>query len=240
MRLSQVFLSDKRYIDKIVSFINPHNEDVFLEVGPGMGNFTFEFLSKGCEVVAIEVDKFFCEMLRLRGVDVICEDYLKVNVEGEIRKRDINPPIRFFSSVPYHITHSMLIKVCKERRLYSDIHLILQMEVAKKITSQVNTKSYGAFSVLMQALFQISLLFNIPNTAFSPRPRVHSSLVKLIPKPEMFHIDENRFLKMLNAFFKKRRRKMKNVNPHIPGELRDLRPENVPVNIWINLYISQK
>ncbi len=236
MKHSQVFLKDENFIKRVVDSLDVKPGDFFVEVGPGMGSITFELLKRGTRVLVIEIDEFLCGLLRMKGVDVICRDYLKVDISKELEKRGISPPIRFFSSIPYHITHSILLKICSERKLYKDINLILQYEVGKKLAAEHNTKTYGAFTVLMKTVFDISLVFNIPNRAFSPIPKVHSSLIKLIPKPENSDIDCERFLKFLNRFFKNRRKKIKNIYPNVPEEMADLRPENIPPETWLKFF----
>lgn len=239
MKHSQVFLKDENFIKRVVNSLDIKPGDFFVEVGPGMGNITFELLKRGARVLAIEIDGFLCGILRIKGVDVICGDYLRVNISEELEKRGISPPVRFFSSVPYHITHSILLKICSERKLYRDVNLILQYEVGKKLMAEYNTKTYGAFTVLIKTLFEVFLVFNIPNKAFSPIPKVHSSLIKLIPKPEIFYVDCERFLKFLNVFFKNRRKKIKNIYPYVPEEIGDLRPENLSPETWLKLFLFE-
>lgn len=239
MKHSQVFLKDKGFIGKIVDHLQVKEGDLFVEVGPGMGSITFEILNRGGRVLGIEIDEFFCGYLRSKGVDVICGDYLKVEIKRELELRGISPPVRFFSSVPYHITHMILLKICSERALYSDINLILQLEVAEKLLAKPNTKKYSSFTVLMNALFEISRPFNIPNRAFSPVPKVHSSLLSLKPKPENFWINCEEFLRFLNKFFSERRKKMRNIDPKVPEDFKDLRPENLSVDDWLKLFKSR-
>lgn len=239
MIYSQVFLKDENFIKRVVDSLNIKPGDFFVEVGPGMGNITLELIKMGARVLAVEIDEFLCGLLRIKGIDVICGDYLKVNISKELEKRGISPPVRFFSSVPYHITHKVLLKICSERELYRDINVILQYEVGKKLTAKHNTKTYSAFTVLMKTMFDISIVFNIPNKAFSPIPKVHSSLLRLVPKPENRDINCERFLKFLNRFFKNRRKKVKNIYPSVPKELENLRPENIPPETWLKLFLAE-
>ncbi len=239
MKHSQVFLTDEIFISRILDHLNIKEGEFFVEVGPGMGNITFGIIRRGGKVLAIEIDGFLCGYLRSKGLDVICGDYLNVDVEDELRLRNISPPVRFFSSVPYHITHKVLLKICYERYLYCDVNLILQLEVAEKLLAKPNTKKYSSFTVLMNSLFEVSRIFNIPNRAFSPIPKVHSSLVLLIPKPENLRINCEEFLGFLNRFFSERRRKLKNIDRNVPERFKDLRPENLSVEDWLELFKSR-
>lgn len=239
MKHSQVFLRDENFIGRVLDFLEVKEGDSFVEVGPGMGNITFGILRRGGKILAIEIDEFFCGYLKTKGVDVICGDYLNVEVEKELKLRGIPIPVRFFSSVPYHITHKILLKICFERALYSDITLILQLEVAEKLLAKPNTKKYSSFTVLMNTLFEISRIFNIPNRAFSPIPKVHSSLISLKPKPETLEINCEEFLRFLNRFFSERRKKLKNLDRNIPERFKDLRPENLTFEDWLSLFKSR-
>ncbi|NPB03131.1 MAG: ribosomal RNA small subunit methyltransferase A [Thermotogae bacterium] len=236
MRFSQVFLKDKRLIERVIESLNVKEEDFFVEVGPGMGAITFPLLKKGVRILTIEIDNFLCAALRLKGVDAVCSDYLKTDVGSLLEDRGISSPVRFFSSVPYHITHNFLLKVFGERRLYSDVHLILQKEVADRLISPPRKKSYGPFSILAQTLFKVSVPLHIPRWAFSPIPKVSSSLVSLVPIEERSGIDVHSFLSFLKRPFGRRRKKIKNTSPHLPKEYWDFRPEELSPEVWLDLF----
>lgn len=238
MRLSQVFLKDERVIRRIIEAVSPSGGDVFVEVGPGLGVITFPLMDAGARVVAVEIDTFLCMNLRRKGVDAVCGDYLKTDVESLLRERDMEGKVRFFSSVPYHITHDLLLKVFGERRLYRDIHLILQKEVADRLVAEEGSKTYGPFSVIAQTLFQPKVLFKVPRGAFSPVPKVHSALVRLVPREDRLNVDVIRFLKFLKVPFSRRRKKLKNTMRNVPEEFADLRPEDLPPEVWMSLYMD--
>ncbi len=239
MRLSQVFLRDERVIKRIVEAVSPSEGDVFVEVGPGLGVITFPLMEAGARVVAVEIDTFLCMSLRRKGVDAVCGDYLKTDVEALLKERGVEGKARFFSSVPYHITHDLLLKVFGERSLYGDIHLILQKEVADRLVAEEGSKTYGPFSVIARTLFHPKVLFRIPRGAFSPVPKVHSALVRLVPREDGLNVDVIRFLKFLKVPFSRRRKKLKNTMKDVPEEFADLRPENLPPEVWIKLYLDR-
>jgi len=240
VKLSQVFLTDRRFVDRVVERVEPKEGDVFVEVGPGLGVITFPLMEAGAKVVAIELDTFLCMSLRRKGVDVVCGDYLKTDVHRLLKERGYDGRVRFFSSVPYHITHDLLLKVFGERSLYRDIHLILQMEVARRLVAPPGGKDYGPFSVLAQSLFDASLILNIPNRAFSPVPKVHSSMIRLIPRPDRLNVDAVKFLKFLKGPFGRRRKKLRNTLRGVPKEFEDLRPENLPPETWFKLFSESR
>ncbi len=237
MRLSQVFLRDGRVIRRVVDAIGPKEGDTFLEVGPGLGVITFPLMEAGAKVVAVEIDTFLCMNLRRKGVDAVCGDYLKTDVRGLLTERGITGKVRFFSSVPYHITHDLLLKLFGERSLYRDAHLILQKEVAERLVAKEGSKTYGPFSVLARTLFRTQILFHISRTAFSPVPKVHSSLVRMVPVEDLLGVDVMRFLKFLKVPFGRRRKKLKNTMRSVPPELAHLRPEDLSPEVWLDLFL---
>ncbi len=237
MRLSQVFLKDGRVIRRVVEALDPREGEVFLEVGPGLGVITFPLMEAGARVIAVEIDTFLCMNLRRKGVDAVCGDYLKTDVGGLLKEREIDGKVRFFSSVPYHITHDLLLKLFGERSLYSDVHLILQKEVAERLVAREGSKTYGPFSVLARTLFRTEILFHVPRTAFSPVPKVHSSLVRMVPVEDLSYVDAMRFLKFLKVPFGRRRKKLKNTMRDVPPDLAHLRPENLSPEVWLNLFL---
>ena len=238
MKLSQVFLRDGRTVERIVRAVDPKEGETFVEVGPGLGVVTFPLVRAGARVVAVEIDTFLCMALRRKGIDAVCGDYLKTDVAALLRERGITDRVRFFSSVPYHITHDLLLKVFGERPLYRDIHLILQKEVAERLVAGERTKAYGPFTVLTRTLFTPRLLFNVPRTAFSPVPKVHSALIRLVPREDRLGIDVLRFLKFLKVPFGRRRKKLKNTLKGVPPDLAHRRPEEVSPETWLDLFLK--
>ncbi len=237
-RFSQVFLRDGGVIRRIVGVMGVGVGDVFFEVGPGIGALTFPIMESGARVIAVEIDGFLCMALRRKGVDVVCGDYLKVDTEEILAERGVGGKVRFFSSVPYHITHDVILKVFSERHLFRDVHLILQREVAQKLLSAPKSKSYGPFSIITSVLFEGRYLMGIPNRAFSPVPKVHSALIRLIPREENLALDVEEFLGFLKVPFKSRRKKIKNTLRNAPKDIADLRPEDVPPDTWLKVFES--
>ena len=238
MRLSQVFLRDGRVIRRVVEAVGPEEGDVFVEVGPGLGVITLPLMEAGARVVAVEIDTFLCMALRRKGVDAVCGDYLKTDVAALLKERGIKDRVRFFSSVPYHITHDLLLKLFGERSLYRDIHLILQKEVAERLVAEEGSKAYGPFSVLSRTLFRTRILFHISRTAFSPVPKVHSSLVRMEPVEDLLNLDVLRFLRFLKVPFGRRRKKLKNTMRNVPPEFAHLRPEDLKPEVWLDLFLK--
>jgi len=181
-RLSQVFLTDRSFIERMVSEVSPLPGDIFLEVGPGRGALTRPILERGASVLAIELDLLLLDSLK-EGLGpefgerfiVVHGDYLSMPVEPLLPAK----PARFISNLPYHISTPALEKVAEEAGLYRDAHLTLQKELAERICADPGTKQYGYISVLVRLRYEPRILFYLWPRAFSPTPKVMSAFLRL-------------------------------------------------------------
>ncbi len=232
-RFSQIFLKDEFFIKKIVSNLNVKEGDVFLEVGPGEGIITKEIIKQGAIIIAIEIDynlskrleREFFLVLNNRFF-IINEDFLKIDLNSLKFNR-----FRFFSNLPYHITNETLFKIIKDKEKFIDIHITIQKEVADKILKEKNFIHF-----LLNYHFEISELFTIPPNAFSPRPKVFSSFLKLIPKTSQFEKNfEDKLFKMIKIAFLNKRKKLKNVLKNIPKEYEDKRAQDLTFQDFVKI-----
>lgn len=237
VQFSQVFLRDPEYIRRIVDALTENTELMkFIEVGPGEGVITRELLKKGATVYAIEIDRRLFEKLKndvelklvlnLR-LFLYNEDFLKFDL------RKLPAPIRFFSNLPYAITSEAIHRIIEHRDMFPDVHLLLQKEVVDKLLEE---KSF--LSLWTSYHFHVERLFNVPRTAFSPVPRVHSSFIRMIPKERRLDERGERLLKrILRQAFRQRRKKLKNTLKafKIPEEFMDRRPEELNLEDFVRI-----
>ncbi|MEO0144539.1 MAG: 16S rRNA (adenine(1518)-N(6)/adenine(1519)-N(6))-dimethyltransferase RsmA [candidate division WOR-3 bacterium] len=236
MRFSQVFLKDKFYIQRIIQSLKISENDIFLEVGPGEGVITQELLKNGAIVIAVEIDynlvKYLKEKFSLfleKRLFIIHNDFLKVHLDDIPFQK-----FRFFSNLPYHITHLALFKILENKQKFIDVHIMLQKEVANKILKQ---KNYLHF--LLNYHFEIEELFIIPPSAFSPKPKVFSSFLKLIPKPSTFDLKfENKLFNIIKLAFLHRRKKLKNVIKGILVEYENKRAEELEFEDFVKIALN--
>lgn len=213
-RLSQVFLRDRTYTERIIQEVSPKPDDLFFEVGPGEGALTGVLLERGSQVVAVELDIVLADRLA-RELAQATGDRLKV-VHGNYLRLSVGPllpktPARFISNLPYHISTPTLEKLVNEAGLYADAHLTLQKEVAERIRAKPGTKTYGYISVLVNLRYDPELLFYIPPGAFSLAPRVTSVFLRLrkrkfVAPDEVIH----KAARLAWAGFRSRRRATRN------------------------------
>ncbi|MEM0476754.1 MAG: 16S rRNA (adenine(1518)-N(6)/adenine(1519)-N(6))-dimethyltransferase RsmA [Candidatus Aenigmatarchaeota archaeon] len=238
MRFSQVFLKDKFYIQKIIQALEISENDVFLEVGPGEGIITEEILKKCSTLIAIEIDYILVKHLKAKFSDflgrkffIIHDDFLKI----DLNQFDFEK-FRFFSNLPYHITHNALFKILENKQKFIDIHIMLQKEVSDKILRE---KNY--FHFLLNYYFEIKELFKIPPFAFSPRPKVFSSFLRFIPKQTNFDLDfEKKLFNIIKLAFLHKRKKLKNVIRGILKEYENKRAQELDFEDFIKIALNYK
>ncbi len=209
-RFGQNYLVDKNIIRKIVDKFNPQPNEKIIEIGPGRGSLTEALLEKNREVTAIEIDTRVIEDLkeRMPELKLLNKDFLKCDL------RETFPGVqsyRVIGNIPYNITSPILFKLLENRDLFSDAMLMVQYEVAKRITAKVGIKDYGILSVILGAFSEVEFCFKISPNVFYPKPKVDSAIIHL-----KFHknfpedIDPASFIKIVKSAFGNRRKTLKN------------------------------
>jgi len=209
-RFGQNYLVDKNIIKKIIEEFKPDSEDVVLEIGPGTGALTAELVNKVKRFVAVEIDKRAVKQLKEKfpSLEIINKDFLEVNLLEFVNK---NKKLRIIGNIPYNITSPILFKLINERKFVEDALLMVQYEVAKRITAEKGTKDYGILSVLLNYFAQTKLCFKISPNVFYPKPKVYSAIIKIkFSEEEQKEIDDDLFIKVVKAAFGNRRKVLKN------------------------------
>ena len=210
-RLGQNFLIDSEIVDKIVDAAEISEGDEVLEIGAGIGSLTQGLLEKGARVTAVELDKKLPAVLAktLAG-------YEKFNlVQGDILKVDLKNlmPQKFkvVANLPYYITTQILLSLLEKKLPITKIVTMVQREVAERMISAPNSKTYGALSVAVQFRADVRIAFDVPPTAFYPRPEVTSAVVVCDAKKNPVNVsDEDFFIKVFRAAFGQRRKTLLN------------------------------
>jgi len=208
-RFGQNYLVDKNIIQKIVREFNPQKTDVVIEIGPGTGALTTELMNSVKKLYAVEIDKRVVESLALGfpAVTVINQDFLKLDLNSFAA--DI--PLRVIGNIPYNITSPILFKLIENRSLVSDAMLMVQLEVAKRITAKENSDDYGILGVLLNYFAETKLCFKISPNVFYPKPKVESAIIHFnFTKKLPSGVDDKLFIQVVKAAFGNRRKKLKN------------------------------
>ena len=208
-RFGQNYLVDKNIIHKIVAEFNPGENDVVIEIGPGTGALTSELGSKVKKLYAVEIDKRVVESLALSfpSVHVINYDFIKL----DLNKYSDEKPLRIIGNIPYNITSPILFKLIENRTLVKDAMMMVQFEVAKRITAEECSDDYGILGVVLNFFADTKLCFKISPNVFYPRPNVDSAIIHLNFEKELpANLDFKLFIQVVKASFGNRRKKLKN------------------------------
>jgi 16S rRNA (adenine1518-N6/adenine1519-N6)-dimethyltransferase len=244
-KFGQNFLIDKEVINKIISFINPKEEQLFLEIGPGKGALTFPICNFLNKLFVIDIDRdilfFFKKTSFFNKIHFFLENILHFNYLNFYLKNNKNK-IRFFGNLPYNISNKILFSLIKNHHIIQDMHFMFQKEVAERILSTPNKKKYGRLSVIVQYFFKVTKLIDVSSQSFFPVPSVDSIFLKFLPHklfPEM-HFDFNIFSKVTKIAFHQRRKTIKNnFKNFFPQEILlkfNIDPNSRPENVSLKKY----
>ena len=214
----QNFLTDTNILQKIVDTAEIDKHVNVIEIGPGIGALT-EFLAENAaEVMTFEIDERLVPILAdtLRDFDNVCvvnEDILKSDLQVRI-KEFANPslPIKVVANLPYYITTPILMHLIESGIPFSEFVVMMQREVADRISAQPNSKSYGSLSIAVQYYMTAKVAFIVPRTVFVPAPNVDSAILKMVRRdqPAVGVKDEAFFFKVSKASFTHRRKTLWN------------------------------
>lgn len=215
--LGQVFLKDRRVIQRIMRSLDLQPDDAILEIGAGPGTMTDLLATQAERVWAVEVDPRLAGGLREKfadspHVEVVEGDILKLSIDSLCRAAG-RERIRVFGNLPYYITSPCLLQLFKSHARITDIVVMVQREVAERIVAPPGSEAYGLFSVTCQYYTEPRMLFPIPPQAFRPVPQVHSALVRMrveSQKEKLGVEDEQSFWRLVQAAFSHKRRTLVN------------------------------
>ena len=210
-RFGQNYLHDKNIIKKIVSEINPQPDDTIVEIGPGRGALTELIYGKTENFIAVEIDTRVIEDLQSKFPDLqlIQKDFLKVDINAIIHSN--KKKLRVIGNIPYNLTSSIVFKTIRNAELIEDAILMVQNEVAKRMTAKKGSKDYGILTVLLIYFTDTQVCFKVSPNAFYPKPKVTSAIVHLRFKE--LTISKNKremFINVVKACFGNRRKTLKN------------------------------
>lgn len=211
--LGQNFLNDDVFIEKIVAALNLSETDTVIEIGPGRAALTQKLVESGANVIAIELDRYFVPMLRElfaenENFTIYEQDALNVNF-AELAK---NTKVKLVANLPYNISTAILQRIIEQRECFSELVLMLQLEVVERITAKVGNSERGFLSVLTENSFVSEKLFNVPPEAFRPIPKVMSAVVRLttVDSTNIAPFDEIQFRKIVSLGFMQKRKTILN------------------------------
>ena len=228
--LAQNFLLDLNLTRKIARAAGPIDRGTTIEIGPGPGGLTRALLLEGAaQVIAVERDSR--AISALSDLEVAADGRLTL-IEGDALKMPVatlgSPPRRLVANLPYNIATRLIIDWLRERQSFESITVMVQKEVGLRLCAEAGDTDYGRLSIITQWLAEAKLLFDVPAAAFTPSPKVTSSLVRLVPHVEPLFPANRKTLEMITAAAFGQRRKM------LRGSLRKLGGKDLLAEAEIN------
>lgn len=217
-KYSQNFLLDGNIISNIIDKAEIDNNTGVIEIGPGLGALTKLIVKKAKKLLVYEVDTDLIQYL-----NEFFSEYDNFHLKNEdILKADINLDIKDYlfdvdkivvvSNLPYHITTPIIMRFLEEVSGVDSLILMMQLEVARRITSKPNTKDYNALSIIIQHQTDAKYLFKVPKTVFYPRPNVDSAVIRLGIK-DIKNSEYQGFYRFVhNCFMQRRKTLVNNLN----------------------------
>lgn len=227
----QNFLTDLNVLSGIVDAAEISKSDNVIEIGPGLGALTEQLAKAAGEVVALEIDE---DLLPILGevlspydnVKVINQDVLKANLPELIQNEFSDPsrPVKVVANLPYYITSPILMGLLNSPVKWAAICVMMQKEVADRLTAQVGTKQYGALTLAIEYSMTARLAFGVSRHSFVPAPNVDSAIVVLEPRPDQLTVqpfDKAKLFGFIKACFAHRRKNLWNNLKPVVGKDQD-------------------
>ena len=218
--LGQNFITDENVIEGIVEGAGITEDDLVIEIGPGIGVLTARAAEAAGRVVAVEIDEKLIPILAetLVGYDnirVINRDILKTDINGiieEERKEGFSGCVKIIGNLPYYITTPIIMKLLEDGIQADSITVMMQKEVADRIRSGPGNRTYGAISVAVQYYCTVEEIMKVPRDVFVPRPKVDSAVLKLTlrDEPSVAPSDKKAFFACVKAGFGQGRKTLLN------------------------------
>lgn len=215
--LGQNFLISEFIVEDILDGAEITEDDYVLEVGPGIGVLTKAIAGRAKQVTAIEIDKSLLPVLNetlaeCDNVSIVNGDILKLDIDEIINTTLGGNRPKVVANLPYYVTTPIIMKLLEENANVSDIVVMVQKEVADRMVSLPNNKTYGGLSVAVQFYSEASIVTKVPRTSFMPQPNVESTVIRLkvrdVPPVELE--DRKLFFATVKAAFAMRRKTLLN------------------------------
>jgi len=218
--LGQNFIRDRGVLTRIVEGAGVREDDLVIEIGPGIGVLTAELARQAAAVTAVEIDARLIPILeetlaeydniRLINQDILKTDLGRIITEGRAEGL-YTGKAHVIGNLPYYITTPIIMKLLEDGVPADSITVMMQKEVADRIRSAPGSRTYGAISVAVQYYCRVEKVTDVPKEAFLPRPKIDSTVLKLTPRTDRVRVrDEKAFLRCVKAGFAQRRKTLLN------------------------------
>ena len=221
-KMDQHFLIDAAALDEIVAVAALTPSDIVLEIGGGIGNLSERIAPRVQKLIIIELDPQMIAVLKSRlsvysNIEIIAGNVMDIDFSTL-------PFNKIIANLPYSISSDVTLKILKHK--FDAAVLMYQYEFAQRLTADSGNKDYGRLSVHVQYKTEASMILKVPKNSFEPAPKVDSAVIKLIPRPELYPVkNEKFFYTVTKAIFSQRRKKIKNtlLGSGLKSEVPDLK-----------------
>lgn len=225
-KMGQHFLTDAGTAREIVDALGDVSQRTVLEIGPGRGVLTTWLAKRARRLIAVELDRVFAAQLRMKfsqssNVEIIEGDALAIDFGSVLGPKpgSTRPgleldfePVRVVGNIPYYITSELLLRLFEIRQRVESMVLMVQREVADRLAAEPGSRDYGLLTATAQLYSRVDKLFSLPPVAFSPPPKVHSTVVRLTMEPRLegLQVPEREFVDFLKLSFGQKRKTIAN------------------------------
>lgn len=224
--LGQNFLIDENIVNGIVDSANITDQDLVIEIGPGLGTLTNKLLEKAGKVICIELDPKMVNIITKRfklysNIEIINQDVLKLDLSKIIQanKTEKIKKAKVVANLPYYITTPIIMKLLEEKLEIESITVMIQKEVAQRLATTPGDKETGSITYTVWYYTNPKIVLEVPNSSFVPEPEVTSSVIKfdILKEPRIRPKDEKLFFKIIKVAFMQKRKTL--VNALINGRI---------------------
>jgi len=225
-KLGQHFLNSQESAARIVDALGDVSQGTVLEIGPGRGILTSLLAQRARRLIAVELDRVLAAQLRLkfgmaRNVEIIEADILAIDFDSLFGPKpglgrpgiELKPqPVRVVGNLPYYITSDILLRLFEFSKYFETIVIMVQREVADRIAAEPGGREYGVLSATTQLYARVEKLFTLSPGAFTPPPKVHSTVLRLTiePQQERLGVAGDSFVDFLRLSFGQKRKTLCN------------------------------
>lgn len=216
-KFGQNFLTDHNILSGIVGAANVTDQDAVVEIGPGIGGLT-EYLAQAADqVLAFEIDRDMVRVLSetlapYDNVTVENQDVLNVDLQDNLAGHfGLDRHVKVVANLPYYITTPILLALLQAGIAWDQIVVMMQKEVADRLSAKPGTKEYGVLSIILSYYANVETALKVPRTAFNPAPNVDSAVVSLTPRTPDQPVDRpDQLFALIKATFAHRRKSLWN------------------------------
>ena len=238
----QNFLVDNNLLEKIINNVKIDSNENVLEIGPGQGALSEKLVGICNELHMVEIDRDLIAILKqhnkLSQAEIINQDILKI----DLPTLDIENPV-VVGNIPYNITSPIVFWLIKHLASWNRAYLMVQKELAQRLTAKIGTKDYSRLTVMTSLYFDIKICFLISPNVFLPKPKVQSAFIEIIKKEDSSHHDINlkSFDQVVRMAFNQRRKMLRNSLSSLNIDIKNCgidfteRPEQLSVEDFIEI-----